>query len=236
MKILLNGTCGSRGEGSWPYYLSEFIECDLVNLSISGAGNAFIHDVTIGEISKRNYDMVLVMWAESRHCSLKVNDISKFSDSKNTSLYQSSLNDWPSKVIFPINDQDYVEKDWICNAGYLDGNTDSVAKFFSEYHKSVSYKQIYESDLIKMISLQNTFKALRQPYVFLYGRPFTKFKRYEHLYKMIDWNNFYTGDTLVEIAKRTDEKSIDPNGKYPGMTGQRYYASLVANQIKAVKF
>lgn len=230
MNVLLNGTCSSRGPGSWPYYLN----CNLVNLSLSGAGNAYIHDTTIAELAKRSYDVVVVMWGESQHCSIKVDDITKFADSKNTSLYQSSLNDWAGKVSYPVDDRTYVDKNWILNAGYLNNMNDSVSKFFKEYHKHITHSQILEADITRMISLQGVLKTLKQPYLFLYGRPFKKLKRFDHLYNLIDWDNFYIADSLMEIADRTNDHEVD--NKYPGQAGQQYYAGLIDAQIKLAKF
>ena len=67
MRILVNGTCASRGEGSWPYFLDQFIDCSVINLSVSGLGNAYIHETTVNELAKRSYDIVLVMWGNSLH-------------------------------------------------------------------------------------------------------------------------------------------------------------------------
>jgi len=230
MNILLGGICASRGEGTWPYFLADYIDCNLVNLSVAGAGNPYIHDSVIHELAQRTYDMVVVLWGDSRHFSIKVDDIAKFADSTHTTLYQSQQNDWPGKVIVPVNDQDYVDKNWILNAGYLNNESDSATNFFKEYYKTVSHAQVIEGDILRLIALQGVLKSLNQPYLFLYRKPYTQFKRFDHLYKMIDWENFYTEDTLVEIADRTNDHKID--NTYPGPDGQRYYAKLVAEQIQ----
>jgi hypothetical protein len=230
INILLSGICASRGPESWPYFLSEYLDCNLVNLSLAGAGNPYIHDNTIHELGHRKYDMVVVLWGDSRHFSIKVNDITKFSDSEHTSFYQAQQNDWPGKVIVPVNDQDYVDKNWILNAGYLHNKNDSTSRFFREYYKTVSHAQVIEGDILRLIALQGVLKTLIQPYLFLYRKPYTQFKRFDHLYKMIDWDNFYTGDSLVEIADRTNDHEID--NTYPGPVGQQYYAKLIAEQIQ----
>jgi hypothetical protein len=233
MNILLTGNCNSRGPGSWPYYLKDILDCNLVNLSLAGSGNAYIHETTISELAKRTYDLVLIMWGESTHTGVPVNDINKYSDSENTSLYQSSINDWPEKIVYPVNDQDYVPKNWIMNAGWRSGKTDSVATFFKQYHQAVTYEQILESDILRMISLQSYFKATNQPYLFLYGRPYTKFKRFEHLYQLIDWSQFYQADTLMQIASRNNNELMGDDNKYPNPAGHEVYAELLAQQIRS---
>jgi hypothetical protein len=233
MNILLTGNCNSRGPGTWPYYLKDIIDCELVNLSIAGSGNAYIYEATISELSKRSYDLVLIMWNESTHTGVPVNDINVYADSENTSLYQSSVNDWPEKIVDPINDQDYVPKNWIMNAGYRSNKQDSVAKFFKQYHQAVTYEQTLESDIVRMIGLQSFFKATNQPYLFLYGRPYTKFKRFDHLYKLIDWSQFYQEDTLMQIASRNNNELMGDDNKYPTAEGHRTYAELLARQIRS---
>ena len=231
MNILVNGTCNSRGPETWPYYLSNELDSTLVNLSVAGAGNAYIHETTISELAKRTYDLVLIMWGESTHTGLRVNNIDNYSDSENTSKYQSSLNDWPEKIVYPINDQDYVDKNWILNAGYRSGKNDSVGKFFKQYHQAVGFEQILETDIIRQISLQGFLKSIGQPYVFLYGRPYTKFKRFEHLYQLIDWNCFYQAETLMQIASKNNNELIGHDNKFPNPAGQKIYAQLLSQYV-----
>jgi hypothetical protein len=231
MNILLTGNCNSRGPGSWPYYLKDILDCDLVNLSIAGSSNPYIYEATISELSKRPYDLVLIMWGESTHTSVPVNDISKYADSENTSLHQSNVNDWPEKTVDPINDQDRVPKNWIMNAGWRAGKNDSVAKFFEQYHQAVTYEQMLESDIYRMIGLQGFFKASNQPYLFLYGRPYTKFKRFEHLYNLIDWSQFYQEDTLKEIVSRNNNELRGENNRWPNSVGKKLYAEKLAQHI-----
>ena len=233
MNILLTGNCNSRGPGSWPYYLKDILNCDLVNLSIAGSGNAYIYEATILELAKRSYDLVLIMWGESTHTGVPVNSISKYADSENTSLHQSSVNDWPEKIVYPVNDQDYGPKNWITNAGWRSGKNDSVAKFFKQYHQAVTYEQTLESDIVRMIGLQSFFKATGQSYLFLYGRTYTKFKRFEHLYRLIDWSQFYQEDTLMQIANRNNNELMGDDNKYPNTKGHQLYAELLSRQIRS---
>jgi hypothetical protein len=167
------------------------------------------------------------MWGSSNHTAVRVRDIDKFSDSENTSLYQSQQNDWAEKIIYPVNDQNYVDKKWIQNAGYLADKKDSVAAFFKNYHDTVGFEQILESDIIRQISLQGFLKSITQPYVFVHARPYTKFKRFQHLYQLFDWNNFYQDHTLLQIAKQNHEL-MDPHIRIPNSIGQKKYAELLS--------
>jgi hypothetical protein len=57
------------------------------------------------------------MWSGLQRVDVQVEDINLFDQTVYTSYSQSKLNDWPEKIVYPINDQDYVEKNWVfcCN-------------------------------------------------------------------------------------------------------------------------
>ena len=205
MDILVNGSSMSRGAGSWPYYLQESLNCNLVNLALGRSGNTYIHDSTISELSQRKYDMVLIMWATEGRMDLRVGDLSQFANSDGTSLYQTSMNDWPSKTIHPINDQDYIQKDWIFSFNRSKKiGTDSVEQLFQPIHSLVKHEQYMESDLIKMISLQGVLKSLNIPYKFMFWWDFKKFSRFDNYYNMLDWSNIYLGTSLETIGKENN--------------------------------
>jgi len=230
MNVLINGASVSRGPDSWPYYLQQLLNCDMVNLSQAGCGNTYIHETTISEIARRSYDLVLIMWAECGRMDLRVEDISQFADSKNTSAYQSAQNDWPSKIVYPINDQDYVEKNWIFSLGYMQGQRqDSVSRVFGPCHNVVGYKQILESEYLKMISLQAVLQSQRIPYLFMHWRPIKLFRRFDHLRRLVDWNCVFQQDCLEDIAKK-NQWTVD--GVHPDARAHQYYAQLLYQHIK----
>ena len=231
MNVLVNGASVSRGENSWPYFLQQLLGCDLVNLSLAGCGNTYIHETTIQEIAQRHYDLVLIMWAECGRLDFRVDDIKKFSDSKNSSWYQSLQNDWPSKIVLPINDQDYVEKNWIFSLGTLQGQrNDSVSKVFLPYHAITGYKQILESELIKMISLQAVLKSQKIPYLFMHWRPIKLFRRFQHLYDLVDWEKVYQDDCLEQIGQRN--RWLQQDGVHPNHLAHKHYAELLYYRLR----
>lgn len=229
MKLLVNGASISRGPQSWPYYLQQLLQCDLVNLAQAGCGNTYIHETTIGEIARRHYDLVLIMWAECGRMDFRVTDITQFSDSMNTSWYQSQQNDWPSKIVEPINDQDYVEKNWIFSLGAMRGQRDSVSRIFLPCHAVTGYKQVLESEYIRMISLQDVLKAKGIPYLFMHWRPIRTFKRFQHLHNLVDWNHVYQDDCLQMIAHRNSWLAQD--GVHPSDQAHSYYAQLIHQRL-----
>jgi hypothetical protein len=230
MNLLVNGASISRGPDSWPYYLQQMLDCNLVNLALAGCGNTYIHETTVGEIARRKYDLVLIMWAECGRMDFRVDDISKFSDSKNTSQYQSAQNDWPEKIVVPINDQDYVEKNWIFSLGYMQGErTDSVSQVFRPCHGITTHKQILESEYIRMISLQGVLKQQGIPYLFMHWRPIKTLSRFDHLRNLVDWTRVYQDECLETIAH--DNSWLASDGVHPNAHAHKYYAELLYQRI-----
>lgn len=204
MNILINGTSITRGKGQWPCFLQEKLDKShsIINLAQAGAGNTYIHESTVSEISKRPYDLVLIQWAYFDRLDIRVNDIHNFRDTAYTSEFQAKQNDWPGKIIWPVNDQDYVEKNWVFGCGYInERKDDSVGKLFRDYYKHTGHVEFIQASLIKMISLQNTLKVMNIPYLFMRYRPMVRLARFKHLYDMIDWSNFYDGKLIHTIAK-----------------------------------
>jgi hypothetical protein len=230
MNVLVNGASICRGAGSWPYYLQEKSQTkfDLVNLAQAGAGNYYIHDSTVSEISKRPYNLVMVMWSYPERFDFRVKNIMAFQDTEYNSWHSLRQNDWPSKKIHPINDQDYVEDNWVFSCGYLNLRLrqldTSLAKVVKEYYRVVGNREFMSTTLIKIIGLQNTLKALGIPYVFMNYRPLLKTKEFDHLYSIIDWSNFYDGPYLQHLAKEYNDFD---DTLHPKTTSQLAYTNHV---------
>lgn len=227
MNVLVNGPSLCRGDVSWPYYLQKKIqsEFNLVNLAQASAGNYYIHDSTISEIAKRPYDLAMIMWSYPERFDFRVKNIMQFRDTQCTSWHTLRENDWPSKIIHPVNDQDYVEDDWVFGCGYLNQRRDdSIGRVLKEYYRVVGKQQFMSTTLIKIISLQNTLKAMGIPYVFMNYRPLLKTKEFDHLYSMIDWSNFYSGPYLHHLAKEYDDFD---DTLHPKITSQSAYTEHV---------
>jgi hypothetical protein len=234
MNVLVNGTSISRGEQSWPYYLQSHFDYSLVNLAQAGSGNTYIHEATVAELSERPYDLVIIQWTYTDRFDFRVKDINKFYDSTYTSDYQCQQNDWPSKQIHPVNDQDYVQRDWIFGCGYINERIDnSIGQVFKGLHKHIGANEYMFSTLVKIISLQNTLKALSVPYLFMEYRPMIQLSRFDQLYKLIDWNNFYSGKHLFTIAK--EHGALDDT-LHPSAECQEIYASDLYNDLVKRKF
>lgn len=230
MKILVNGPSPARGPNTWPYHLQQHLDADLVNLSQSGAGNVFICDATISELCQRKYDFVAIMWADLRRFDIKIANVEKFNDTIYTSKCQKTMNDWPEKVIDPINDQDYVDDDWAFGCGYLNTKDKSMVDLFDAYYKNTNVASQYYTSYCRILALQGFLKSIKQPYVFVSTRTLTPLDRFEHLYKMIDFNCYIGDKTVFDFAKQLDSWQAD--GVHPGDNAHHAYTKYIIEVIE----
>jgi len=227
--LLVNGCSFSRGPTAWPYHL---VGVNVTNLACAGAGNTYIHDSTISELSKRSYDFVIVMWSGIARIDFRVNDINQFKGSAYTSQYQSTHNDWPGKKIWPVNDQDYIERDWVFGCGFI--NQEDVmlkSKLFDQLYYYQDQMQMIQGLLIKMISLQSVLKQMSIPYLFSYYNDYeTELRSCPELYNLLDKNNIYNIQNICNITKRNNW--YDEDGVHPGIDAHREWAKLIQPYVK----
>lgn len=229
MNLLVNGCSFSRGPTSWPYYINK---ANIVNLACAGAGVDYIFNTTIAELSQRRYDFVAIMWTAATRIDLKVNDLADFNSSPYTSAYQSTRNDWAEKVIFPINDQDYVEKDWVFGCGHI--NNDPTLEKTKAFERQYFYQDAAQFTyllLIKMIALQNTLKQLNIPYLFMYYQDYSQeLQEHTELYQQLDQNCIYNEQNIYTITK--ENNWYEQDGIHPGPRAHQQWAGLIAPLIK----
>jgi hypothetical protein len=227
--VLVNGCSFSRGPDSWPYLLQDQLSFNLVNLAQAGAGNDYVFYTTMNEIHARKYDLVIIMWTGIDRVDYQVADINNF-DSAYTSLYQSRQNDWPEKNIFPINDQDYVDKNWVFGCGHINGDKNLTRTgLFAPYYKFVDHKQTLNSLMVKIISLQNTLNLLGIPYVFSFYEDYIHELKDHAMAHAIDWKNLCIIDNINNITKRNQWHASD--GSHPGKQAHDAWAKLVKEHI-----
>lgn len=222
--MLINGCSFSRGPGSWPYHLGY----DIVNLAQAAAGNTYIHETTVSELAKRSYDAVTIMWTSPQRVDLHVADIDFFVDSTYTSAYQRRKNDWPEKIVYPENDQDYVDPNWIFGCGHI--NQDRALKKSRAFESIYRYQSNSEFDqglLIKMISLQNTLKQMNIPYLFTFYHPyFDQLKKYD-LFGLLDLDSIYNDTNILNIMRTNGW--YDTDGGHPGTQAHQAWAEIIKN-------
>jgi hypothetical protein len=231
MKLLVNGSSISRGPLSWPYRVQQALDCDMVNLSMAGSGNTYIHEATVSELAQRKYDLVLLQWAPFTRFDFKVKDIGLFKNTIYTSDCQIKQNDWPEKQVYPVNDQDYAEPDWVFGCGY--GNQDKdpnlVRAFEGFYHFAKPNEYMYHT-LMKMISMQSYLKVNNIPYLFCFGRPFLYLEKHQHLTNQLDHDMMFTEQYLLGLAKEYDW--FEDDGAHPNAEAYECFAQALTEKIK----
>lgn len=218
MNILVNGCSFSRGPISWPYFLN----CtNLVNLACAGAGNNYICDSTLRELHQRSYDHVIIMWSGLERFDIQC----CFSDTAYASGYQSLQNDWPEKITEPINDQDYVEKDWLFGCGHINGERNLLSsKIFTGIYKYSTKHQLQQNSFARMISLQSYLKCNGIAYTFSF------YQNYEVDFNTIDKDNCEVSDNISDIMHRL--QSYDTDGLHPGELANKTWADILnANRL-----
>jgi hypothetical protein len=251
MKILVNGSSISSGfitwkmdpdtqtmtpyQDAWPYHLQKKLNCDMVNLAVAGAGNTYIHETTVSELSQRSYDLVLIKWTDFDRLDLRVNNPVLFSSLRYTSQAQSKKdpNNFLSNVVI---DTDFIQQDWIFSGEYRQskindpgGNVDTL---FGQHNFSSPMIQL-ENSLIKIISLQGVLKSLGIPYRFLFYKPLTGQRRFPNLFKLIDWQNVFNDPHLFSLAH--DNNWWDHSIQHPTVEAYSAYADLLADYLKNQK-
>ena len=238
MNILINGASVSTGEYSWPYLLQKNLNCNLVNLARPMCGATYIHETTIAELSERSYDLVLIMWADGINridYKLSPDSISTyFLNKKYTSLEQTKNYDWPEKIIYPVNDQEVSQKDWVFGAGYLDPRSrdDVNAELFSGYYKFTSHKEQLFYTLIRIISLQGVLKSMHVPYRFIFFTPLSGRSKFPKLFELIDFEMVYNGDSLKTIAVENNWMEGGKFDAHPNKLAQEMFATQLTNYIQ----
>lgn len=229
MKALVNGCSFSRGPGSWPYWLRTVDQRQMINLACAGAGNDYIFESTVGEVLRQPYDLVLIMWSGPSRRDLLVEDIDYFADSRYTSKYQSSRNDWPEKIVEPVNDQDLVNKNWIFGCGHQNGEAAMKrSRAFDGIYRYTGYSQSVYHLAVKIVALQSILKQRQVPYVFsFYDDYCNDFKQYADLYQAIDWHNCCTDQNIWHMAQQA--KDLDQD--HPGLNTHQQWAQLIDNHI-----
>ena len=216
--VLVNGCSFSRGPGSWPYHLQNLYNFTLVNLAQLAAGNTYIHESTVSELAKRKYDCVIIMWSGLSRIDFKVENISLFTDTNSnfyTSHYTKTRNDWKGKQIFPINDQDYVEDNWIFGVGPTSVRLIERGPFrgplakteiFNGLYRYIGINQFIYHSLQKMISLQSFLKSQNIPYLFTFYQDYAHDLRLvPELYNLLDQTNIYNEQNIFDIANKYND-------------------------------
>jgi hypothetical protein len=251
MKILINGSSVSSGSRSWqmdpatgsmnpcqtawPYHLQKKLNCDMVNLAVAGAGNTYIHESTISEISQRSYDLVLIMWTDFNRTDIRVSHPNLFSSLDYTSQFQSKKNTIPGLDSLII-DTDLIQQNWIFSGEYhqpkinqLDVNVNQLFGHIDFFNSNI----YLENSLIRIISLQSVLKAMNIPYRFMFYKELVGQHRFPYLVDLIDWNNVVNEPYLFSLAHKNNWWNHSTN--HPTAEAYSAYADILIDCFKDQK-
>jgi len=221
MKILTSGCSFSRGPGAWPNHIAQWYDADLVNLAQAGAGNTYISRSVMAELQQRSYDLVLVMWSGLERIDLQVEDIDYFDQTKYTSKYQSQQNDWPEKIIEPVNDQDYVQKNWVFGSGHLNRDPWLVKHgLLEKLYRQQNFDVHLQRSFYDMLSLESYLKSRSTPYAFAFYQNYVK--AMGDWANQLDWTNIYNQTNLFDITKSMND--YDTDNIHPGPNAHKVWA------------
>lgn len=215
MKILVVGASINLGSGAWPAQLQKTIDCEIINLSIVGAGNAYIHDTTILELSQRQYDLVIPVWNNFKWVDFRNSQHQQHLDPLNNLNPHKHLisTNWLGSHTRLVNDQSHNQKELL----------------YSTYHYFYDNHAKIESTLLNIVSLQGVLKSRNIPYIFSFYKKLRQLKRFEHLYNLIDFSNVHDKN-LYNIARENDWW----DGKHPTGNAQKFYADTIADRINTM--
>ena len=221
MKILANGCSFSRGPIAWPNHIARWMDAELVNLAQAGAGNVYISRTTISELQARSYDLVLIMWSGIERIDIQVDDISLFFNSAYTSYYQSQQNDWPEKIVHPINDQDFVQKNWVFSTGFLNKDPCIIdTGLFQSSYRFQNFDNHLQRSFLDMLSLENYLQNKSIPYAFAFYQNYIDLMG--NLADQLDWCHIYNQTNLWQVTNSLAD--YDTDGLHPGPTAHQTWA------------
>jgi len=248
MKILISGCSFTQwpdypgGPNScWPRYLQKIQpNWQIKSLAEAGAGNQYICDSVIRELSENNHDMVLVMWS----------GVSRLD-------YLTSLEDDAWEKLF--NSYGFFRRlpnnklGWIFSGGQL-GTwfKNTVAhKMFYEMYKVSSKLSLAYINLMEIVKLQNYLESKKIPYKFMsYVNYWTNgdhispngdfgvydFPDLQPIINQIDFSKWIFLDdsknTIYDLAKANNDFQEDRF--HPGAQTHQQWAELVSRNLIAL--
>ncbi len=229
MRILTNGCSFSRGPTAWPNHIAKWFNADLVNLALAGAGNTYISRSTMSELQSRSYDLVLIMWSGLERIDQLVENIDLFDATIYTSKYQSQQNDWPSKIVYPIDDRDFVQKNWVFGTGFINKDKTILdSNLFQSQYQFQGFNNHLERSFFDMLSLENYLQNRSIPYAFaFYQNYINSMGEYADC---LDWQNIYNHTNLFDRANKMGNYDLD--GLHPGPIAQETWACDFYNFLK----
>jgi hypothetical protein len=208
MKILIVGSSVNIIPQSWTEFFKQYSGYEIVNLSLVGVGNSFIHQNIILEVSQRSYDLVLPIWNNY-----------KWVDFRN-GYYEIN----PHYLHGNNSNKHFIRQDWMhYNTEITNPRINELKKTLFETHKHFhSESLLIETTLINIISTQSFLKANDIPYLHCFYRKFPMLKRFEKLNQLIDHSTVYPINLYNMARKNNWWDNSHPNN----MANQKFAKDL----------
>lgn len=245
MKVLISGcsfTQWPQYPGGpnvcWPKYLQELHpEWHIKSLAEAGAGNQYICDSIVRELSEQSYDLVLVMWSGVS----RLDYLTSLEDDAWESLFDS----YGFYRRLPSN-----KLGWIFSGGqYGTWYKNPVAhKMFYEMYKVSSKLSLADINLMEMVKLQNFLESKKIKFKFMsyvnywttgeYISPNGDFGVYDFpeltaIINQIDFAKWIFLDnqknTIYDLAKSNNDFQEDKF--HPGDHTHKLWAELVSKSL-----
>jgi hypothetical protein len=222
----------------WPKYLQDLHpDWHIKSLAEAGAGNQYICDSVIRELSEQSYDLVLVMWSGVS----RLDYLTSLEDDAWGSLFDS----YGFYRRLPSN-----KLGWIFSGGQLGTwfKNPVAHKMFYEMYKVSSKLSLADINLMEMIKLQNFLEAKKINFKFMsyvnywttgeHISPNGDFGVYDfpELTRIINQINFnkwiFLNDqknTIYDLAKNNNDFQDDKF--HPGDNTHKLWAELVSKSL-----
>lgn len=189
-KILVSG-CSFTESNSWANHLAKILNLNLINVAKAGAGNDYIGNSIIDELSTNQYTpkdtLVLVMWSGTGRKDLRTGI--DYWNILNSYTYRSKTHTKNFNGNMDL-DKCYVFSGGLSNSWTTNNDT---KKLFQELYKSSDPFSLCKDSLVNFINLENFLKVNGYKY------KFTSFQNY--------WS------PLIESTQATGDYSIGWFGK-----------------------
>lgn len=241
MNILISGCSFTQWPDSpgglnicWPKYLTGH---NITNRAEAAAGNQYICDSVIREVSERTPDMVLVMWSGVT----RLDYLTSVEDSAWNALFDS----YGFYRRIPGGKLGYIFSGGQLGTWF---NNPVAHKMFYEMYKVSSELSLATINLQEIVKLQNFLQNKQIPYKFMsYVNYWSqednispngdfgvlKYPELDYLIRQIDFNQWvFTNerkDGIYELAKELD--SFQPDGFHPGDLANQRWAEFITSVI-----
>jgi hypothetical protein len=243
MKILLVGCSFVSKINSWAKVITDYFpESDRI--AASGAGNRWIHSIIQDYTTKKNYELVLVMWSGYTRLDIPTAWIHRRSDKydfcHDKKLFTESSVDWISSGAL--------------NGSWRGSKDPQLRSLFENLYIEIDHEIAAYMTLSDIISSQSLLKSRNIPYYFMtyinywsQDRPnnnlksfyydtdlsLDRFRNLAYLKEHIDWERWIFDSGTNGIYERClSINDLDEDKLHPGTLVHESWADKILNRIR----